>query len=158
MVVLMAEPLRNPQPLVNQELDTCEEHLRSQVNEIGEEIEYGLSDAPVYPESPLGRRSTGQLLEFKEAVSERLQDARKRASEAVEQTRERAANAYDQVQAQVTEAVSQAREKIQDLAQQAGTRARYYGREYPLQVIAVAAGAGFVLGVLLRIWRSSRYE
>jgi ElaB/YqjD/DUF883 family membrane-anchored ribosome-binding protein len=38
----------------------------------------------------------------------------------------------------------------------ARSRAAYYAREYPLHVIAAVAGAGFALGIALRIWRSTR--
>lgn len=154
----MAEPLRSPQPLTNQELDSREEHLRSQVNEIGDEIRQGLSDVPADPKLVPSRRTAGQVLEFKEAVSEQLQDAKTRTSQALEETKEKAADAYDQARGQVSDIVSQARSRLEDAAQKVGARIRYYGREYPLQVIAVAAGVGFVLGVWLRIWRSSRYE
>ncbi len=54
-------------------------------------------------------------------------------------------------------------EKAQELKEAAGekvqrTRRRIDGmvNEYPLQVILGAAGAAFLLGVALRIWRSNR--
>lgn len=37
------------------------------------------------------------------------------------------------------------------------TRVEHYAREYPVQFILGAGGACFVLGMLLRIWRSSRH-
>jgi ElaB/YqjD/DUF883 family membrane-anchored ribosome-binding protein len=45
-----------------------------------------------------------------------------------------------------------ARQKIYE----ARSRARYYAHEYPIQFIASAGAAGFVLGFILRVWRSSR--
>ncbi len=45
-----------------------------------------------------------------------------------------------------------AREK----AREARTRAAHYSREYPLHVIAAAAGLGFIVGIVMRIWRSRR--
>lgn len=45
-----------------------------------------------------------------------------------------------------------ARQRIEE----AGSRARYYAHEYPVQFIAAAGAAGFVLGIILRVWRSSR--
>ena len=36
--------------------------------------------------------------------------------------------------------------------------ARQNRNEHPLRIVAAAAGAAFVGGVLLRIWRSRRYE
>jgi ElaB/YqjD/DUF883 family membrane-anchored ribosome-binding protein len=38
-------------------------------------------------------------------------------------------------------------------AREARTRARFYAHEYPLETIAAVAGLGFVLGVILRLWR-----
>ncbi len=57
------------------------------------------------------------------------------------------------------EAVSRAadlKETAQQRAREARTRAAYYSREYPLHVIAAAAGLGFVVGIALRVWRSRR--
>ncbi len=40
----------------------------------------------------------------------------------------------------------------------ARSRIRYATENYPLQVIAVAAGVAFLTGALVRVWRSNRYE
>lgn len=45
-----------------------------------------------------------------------------------------------------------ARQKIDE----ARSRAEFYAHEYPLQFIAAAGAAGFALGFILRVWRSSR--
>lgn len=51
-------------------------------------------------------------------------------------------------------------EDLKDTARQkmyeARSRARFYAHEYPLQFIAAAGAAGFFLGFILRVWRSSR--
>jgi ElaB/YqjD/DUF883 family membrane-anchored ribosome-binding protein len=57
------------------------------------------------------------------------------------------------------EALSRADELKENAKQRvtdARTYAAYYSREYPLQFIAAVGAAGFVLGMILRMWRSSR--
>ncbi len=48
------------------------------------------------------------------------------------------------------------KETAQQRAREARTRAAHYSHEYPLHVIAAAAGLGFIVGIVMRIWRSSR--
>ncbi|HYG99089.1 MAG TPA: hypothetical protein VD837_08155 [Terriglobales bacterium] len=39
---------------------------------------------------------------------------------------------------------------------EARSRAEFYAHEYPVQFIAAAGAAAFVLGFIMRVWRSSR--
>ncbi len=48
------------------------------------------------------------------------------------------------------------KETARDKAEQARSRAAQLAHDYPLHVIAGVAGLGFILGVTLRIWRSTR--
>jgi ElaB/YqjD/DUF883 family membrane-anchored ribosome-binding protein len=60
--------------------------------------------------------------------------------------------ARDQAAVSTTDLSRTAQEK----ARQVRTRAEFYANEYPVESILAIAGAAFVLGVLLRVWRSSR--
>ena len=64
------------------------------------------------------------------------------------------------VKAGVSDAVEKAREAgeglketAQEKLSEARTRAERLSHEYPLQTIGVAAGFGFLLGIVLRVWR-----
>jgi ElaB/YqjD/DUF883 family membrane-anchored ribosome-binding protein len=59
-------------------------------------------------------------------------------------------------QKQAASKAADLKETARERAQAARTVAAYYAREYPLHVIAGAAGVGFILGIALRIWRSPR--
>jgi ElaB/YqjD/DUF883 family membrane-anchored ribosome-binding protein len=50
------------------------------------------------------------------------------------------------------------KQKSGELASNVRRRSRYVADEYPVQTIAAVAGVAFICGVLLRIWRSNRYE
>jgi hypothetical protein len=52
-------------------------------------------------------------------------------------------------------AASEWRQSAERTAYQARTRGQYLANEYPVQTIAGAAGAAFVTGFALRLWRSS---
>ncbi len=58
--------------------------------------------------------------------------------------------------AQAGQKTEELKDAAADQVRRARTRAEYLVREYPLRVILGAAGAAFVLGFALRIWRSKR--
>ena len=58
----------------------------------------------------------------------------------------------------ISEMVDQGRRSVQDLAERGRRRFRYWADEYPLQLLGAVAAAGFVAGILLRVWRSNRHE
>jgi len=58
----------------------------------------------------------------------------------------------------VGETVADVKHKTSDALLDARARAREYSYNNPLQVIAGSAAAGFLAGVVLRVWRSRRYE
>jgi ElaB/YqjD/DUF883 family membrane-anchored ribosome-binding protein len=83
----------------------------------------------------------------------------------VERTRQIALDAFERLKVRSTRAknraadiLANAREASGQWTRSARTRAREVCDERPLQVLAGVAGAAFVAGVLLRFWRSSRYE
>jgi hypothetical protein len=58
----------------------------------------------------------------------------------------------------VTEICETAEHQAQALITGAGRRIGRAAAEKPLSLIAAVAGTAFAAGVLLRVWRSSRYE
>ncbi len=87
-----------------------------------------------------------------------VEEIKNRVSDAAEQARDTAAETYDRTKQQAAETYQQRRERVSGAVQRSRLRWRRIIDEYPLRVIAGAAAVGFVLGVVLRIWRSSRYE
>lgn len=162
----MAEPIRNPQPFPNQGLEADGEVLSAEIACTPDDPGILASEAAA---AQVTTDPRSKVVEMKQAVSQKaeelkdrtaeaLDQAKQRASEALDEAKDRAADIYQRTQAGVKDAVQQGREKATEAARRARVRARYYADEYPLQVIAVAAGVGFLVGVFLRIWRSSRYE
>ena len=89
--------------------------------------------------------AVGVAVESVRHLPERLQEVKERLTVLRGRSEEQAAS-------QLADLKETARER----AEIARTRAAYYTREYPLHVIAAIGGAGFVLGIALRIWRSTR--
>jgi ElaB/YqjD/DUF883 family membrane-anchored ribosome-binding protein len=58
--------------------------------------------------------------------------------------------------AQASEAAEEWKRTADAKVREARNRAQHYANEYPLQVIAGAAGVAFLLGLALRIWRGYR--
>jgi ElaB/YqjD/DUF883 family membrane-anchored ribosome-binding protein len=93
-----------------------------------------------------------------ETAHAKANQARQKASRALSEVQEGAAKTYQQTQERVRETIEEAKQKTSATLRQSKANARRISYEYPLQVIAGAAAAGFLAGVLLRVWRSSRYE
>jgi len=58
----------------------------------------------------------------------------------------------------VSDMVDQGRRSAREMVTRARRRFNYWADEHPLKLLGAVAAAGFVAGVLLRIWRSNRYE
>ncbi len=135
----MAQPLtKTPEPFTNQEPIT---HPAA-------------SDGPKLISGSTRARAEEDTPEWKQTAEEKLQEVKQRASQAEESI----SAAYDQVKNRTAETYQDVKRKSVDAVEKARFRARYLTHEYPLQVIAGAAGIAFLLGVGLRIWRSNRYE
>jgi len=67
----------------------------------------------------------------------------------------RATEAFDQIGAGLSDSYRWAARQAAERLRRASSRARYLCSEYPLHVIAGVAGTAFVIGILLRIGRSS---
>jgi ElaB/YqjD/DUF883 family membrane-anchored ribosome-binding protein len=130
----MAE--RSPEPLVNQELPEAEKQ-----------------PLPVSETPPIAEFESVEVVAVTElpSVTDRVKE---RASRVADQARYRSSALYDQAQNRVAEARAKAQRGLRD----AQAQARYLANRYPLQVVAGIAGAAFLTGMLLRFWRSSRYE
>lgn len=58
----------------------------------------------------------------------------------------------------VSDMVEQGRRSAREIVDRGRRRFNYWAQEYPLHLFGAITAAGFVAGVLLRIWRSNRYE
>lgn len=94
--------------------------------------------------------------DLKQRAGETVEQAKQRASEAVQQASSKASEVLDNAKERASAAMDTARAKASESMQAARNRAAYLKEEYPMQVVMGAAAAGFVLGVVLRIWRSNR--
>jgi ElaB/YqjD/DUF883 family membrane-anchored ribosome-binding protein len=76
------------------------------------------------------------------------------ASRVADRARYRGSVLYDQAQSRL----AAARVRAQQGWREARSQGRDLANEYPVQMVAGIAGAAFVTGMMLRFWRSSRYE
>ena len=106
----------------------------------------------------VARRAGEKVSEWKQAVGEKLDDLSERGAHRLSEVREAASETYEQAKAKASDTLQQARTASAELAQQARVRARGVVEEYPLHLLAAVAGLAFIAGVLLRVWRTSRYE
>ena len=95
---------------------------------------------------------------WKETAQRKAEEAKAKASEAVSDIQESASATYQHIKERVGETVADVKHKTSDALLDARARAREYSYKNPLQVIAGSAAAGFLAGVVLRVWRSRRYE
>ena len=153
----MAEPIRRPEPLPNQQPEPDEiELLRSRAVVVGTPAV--LDPDRELPETASEGRGTGKVVEWRRSAGEKLEQAKESASEAVEDAVSRASVAYNETEEKVARWYDETSRRAARMLRTAEHRARFYASHYPMKVIAGAAAAGFVTGVVLRIWRSSRYE
>jgi hypothetical protein len=102
--------------------------------------------------------SSAKVIAWKQVSEQKVDDVTERASQTLDEIGQRVSAAYERVQTGITDAYERSKWKSEELARRARTRARLVVDKYPLQLIAGIAGAAFVAGIFLRVWRSSRYE
>jgi ElaB/YqjD/DUF883 family membrane-anchored ribosome-binding protein len=103
---------------------------------------------------PLTTRAS-ELVDSTKLEAEKLYDeARTRAADLVDTTKREAERLYDEARSRASEGYERFSEKAQEATDQTRHVARYVRNEYPLQLIGVLAGAAFMAGMVLRIWRS----
>jgi ElaB/YqjD/DUF883 family membrane-anchored ribosome-binding protein len=93
-----------------------------------------------------------------ESAQTKAEHAKQKASRAISDVQEGAAKGYRQTKERMSNTLLDAKQKTTEAMQQARVRAREIAYNYPLEVIAGSVAAGFIVGALLRVWRSSRYE
>ena len=101
---------------------------------------------------------SAKVIAWRRASEQEVEDVTARASQALDEVGQRVSAAYELVQSGLTDAYERTKWKSEELARRARSRARYVVDNYPFHLIAGVAGAAFVAGILLRIWRSNRYE
>jgi hypothetical protein len=101
---------------------------------------------------------SAKVIAWKQVSEQRVDDVTQRASQALDEIGQRMSAAYERVQTGITDAYERSKWKSEEVARRARTRARLVVDQYPLHLIAGVAGAAFVAGIVLRVWRSSRYE
>jgi hypothetical protein len=101
---------------------------------------------------------SAKVIAWKQVSEQKVDDVTERASQALDEIGQRVSAAYERVQAGITDVYERSRWKSEEVARQARTRARLMVDQYPLHLIAGVAGAAFLAGILLRVWRSNRYE
>jgi hypothetical protein len=129
---------QTPQPFANQELPESDKQTLP------------TSDVPEPPARPV-------VVEFDRALPPKTPVTGRikgQAWSAASRGCDRASVLYDRMQRQV----QVVRHKTDETLRNARVQGRYWANEYPLQFVAGVAGTAFVCGMLLRFWRSSRYE
>ncbi len=101
---------------------------------------------------------SAKVIAWRRASEQEVEDVTARASQALDEAGQRVSAAYELVQSGLTDAYERTKWKSEELARRARSRARYVVDNYPFHLIAGVAGAAFVAGILLRVWRSNRYE
>ena len=100
-----------------------------------------------------------KLHEVADEARERLNELSDRASKLADQAKRRLHDARIRFNERLPVWKQQARERAHDariIARHTATQADEKARRFPIETIAAAAGAGFLIGVTMRIWRSSR--
>ena len=77
-----------------------------------------------------------------------------RATRILMTSKESASKAYGQARRQAVQGYSRLARKTQDLGRRTQDGARRVRREHPVQLLAIIAGAAFVAGFAIRMWRS----
>ena len=101
---------------------------------------------------------SAKVIAWRRASEQEVEDVTARASQALDEVGQRVSAVYERVQSGLTDAYERTKWKSEELARRARSRARYVVDNYPFHLIAGVAGAAFVAGILLRVWRSNRYE
>jgi ElaB/YqjD/DUF883 family membrane-anchored ribosome-binding protein len=130
------------------------------------------SEGPIRVESWKGSKDDVRLTSHRiaENASEKLHEAADEARERLNEVADRASKLADQAKQRLHDArirfnerlpiwKQQARERAHDariIARHTASQADEKARRYPIETIAAAVGAGFLIGVTMRIWRSSR--
>ena len=114
--------------------------------------------ATVVPMPEPTRTDGGTLNQVLNTARDTYDEVARKAGDAASEIASKASDVYDDVAERVARVSTQARQRVATMANDVGTQLRRTRQENPMIFVAVAAGVGFLAGVLLRVWRSSRYE
>lgn len=172
----MAEPVRNEEPLSSMRFPQSEESARPGPVPVTRSVDpVGTRTLPemAEPHAPLGEWPEGSLPRDD-------QDWRETGAEKMDEVRENLENAYyrasnfmrgrmrmlrgraevlksrvesGELQDTVRARAGEMRDTASRQARMARAKAEFYGRNYPLQVVAGVAAGAFLLGFVLRMWR-----
>ena len=136
-------------PLPNQEITPTPEEANAGPR---------LVEPKALPERGTPTTAAEKVSQLKETVGDTIDDLKERSAQTLNEVRQSASEAYDQAKMKASDALQQARAKSAEAARRARVQTRNVMDNYPLHFLAGVAGVAFIAGVLLRIWRSSRYE
>ena len=106
----------------------------------------------------LSQRSTRTNAEFSRVAREMTENFKDESAKTAADLSEEVKMALDKGRRKVRANYRNARYAASEAYRRGYDQFRQISHEKPMQLIAICAGAGFVLGVFLRIWRSSGYE
>lgn len=106
----------------------------------------------------LSDQSENTVVGWKESTKNKVTEVKQQTAQALDAAQQTAAVGFQQAKEQASEQLETARLNASEKIRQARLRARILVRDYPLHIIAASAALGFIAGVLLRFWRSNRYE
>jgi ElaB/YqjD/DUF883 family membrane-anchored ribosome-binding protein len=154
--------------LSNQEIAPLRDKSGTEIEELASGINAGPAAVPRGPQRIVelkpryaaveGQRASEGAVEWKQAAEDRIEDLKTRGKQAASQLRSGVSRAYENLRMRTLAALQNGKQKSGELASNVRRRSRYVADEYPVQTIAAVAGVAFICGVLLRIWRSNRYE
>jgi ElaB/YqjD/DUF883 family membrane-anchored ribosome-binding protein len=95
---------------------------------------------------------------WKESTKNKVTEVKRQTAQALDAAQQTASVGFQQAKEQASETLETARLNASAKIRKARVRAWILVHDYPLQIIAASAALGLISGVLLRMWRSSRYE
>lgn len=107
----------------------------------------------------LAERARDKFESVADGAKERMNQVAERASNIADQAGQRINEMRDRLNERIPEWKQEARERVDNArvrARAVAVQADAKARRMPLETIAAAAGAGFLLGATMRVWRSSR--
>ncbi|MBA3913122.1 MAG: hypothetical protein H0X25_04535 [Acidobacteriales bacterium] len=156
----MAEADRIPEPFPNQPIETPPaENIRMRI-----EAAYVSSAPAAVPpafRSYASRSGHGVYADngdWRDSLRATLSSVSEMAGEIVEAAERESRRALRRAGEEWELALLRGRRNAIYYSESAKTRVSQFADEDPLKAIAVAAGAGVIVGAVFRLWRSSRYE
>ncbi|PYX85105.1 MAG: hypothetical protein DMG68_18710 [Acidobacteria bacterium] len=106
----------------------------------------------------LSRRTEEVADRGRRLTEEKVATAKERVAEVAEEAGRTTSGTIADARTRVADTLDEAKQTAARRMEETWARAQHVADEFPLQVIAGTAGAAFLAGVMLRIWRSNRDE